>query len=494
MTEVSLGAALPRQPGRVPVLSPPLPIPATGRMVGLWRMLALVGSDAAALLLCGVGVCTLLTGTAPVTHSGCGSIAALVPLFLLAYGVGGLYPGFGVSAIQLIRTVARQTSLVFMAIIGTSIALPMSGEVPWELFTLWWLSALAVVPLMRRQVSALAARSAWWREPVILFGNGDRVDSILGSLSRARHLGYRPVALVLVHPGFGAPLPAAAGELPVISEPGAVELARALRVRTILLAGVPNAEQKAADLRPYFRHVILVNPLESLLIEPTAVRYLGRAIGIEYRNGLLLGHNRILKRTVDIVLGVLGLIVLFPLAVAAALAVSLSSRGSWRHAQVRVGRSGAPFTMWKLRTMFEDADTRLTAHLAGDVVARREWQAQFKLSRDPRIVPGIGRLLRRWSLDEYPQFWHVIRGEMSLVGPRPLPSYHLDAFGAEFRELRHHVRPGMTGMWQVMSRGDGTPGAQEALDRYYIYNWSIWMDAFLLAKTIHAVLTGQGAR
>lgn len=494
MTEVSLGAAVPRRPGPVPVVSAPLPGPAAGRMVGLWRMIALVGSDAAALLLCGVGVCTLSTGAAPLSNARCASVAALIPLFLLAYGIGGLYPGFGVSAIQLIRTVARQTSLVFMAIIGSSLALPVEGDVPWTLLTLWWLAAMLVVPLMRRQVSLVAARSAWWRQPVILFGTPDRVDSILDSLSRARHLGYRPAALILVHPGLRRPRQTAAPDLPVIAEHEAIDMARRLGVGTVLLAGVPGAEQKAADLRPYFRHVILVNPLESLLIEPTAVRYLGRAIGIEYRNGLLLGYNRVLKRTVDIVLGILGMILFAPLAAAAALSVVLSSGGSWRHGQVRVGRSGAPFTMWKLRTMFQDAEERLHAHLASNVVARREWQSQFKLSRDPRIVPGIGRLLRRWSLDEYPQFWHVIRGEMSLVGPRPLPTYHLDAFPAEFRELRQHVRPGITGMWQVMSRGDGTAGAQESLDRYYIYNWSIWLDAFLLARTIQAVITGHGAR
>ena len=463
-------------------------------MVGLWRMLALVGSDATALLLCGAGVCALVTGAAPLSDARYRSVAALVPLFLLAYAIGGLYPGFGVSAIQLIRTVARQTSLVFIAIIGSSLALPVEGEVPWALFALWWLSAMLVVPLLRRQASLLASRSAWWREPVILFGNADRVDSLLDSLSRARHLGYRPAALIVVPAGLGRLRSAPARGLPVVAEHEAVEMAARLRVRTILLAGLPEAEQKAADLRPYFRHVILVNPLESLLIEPTAVRYLGRAIGIEYRNGLLLRHNRILKRTVDVALASLGLVLLAPVAAAAAIAVVVSSRGSWRHGQVRVGRSGAPFTMWKLRTMFEDAEERLNAHLAGDVAARREWQSQFKLSRDPRILPTIGRLLRRWSLDEYPQFWHVIRGEMSLVGPRPLPAYHLAAFGAEFRELRHHVRPGMTGMWQVMSRGDGTARAQEALDRYYIYNWSIWLDAFLLARTIQAVITGQGAR
>lgn len=493
MTETSLGTAAPRRLEPVPQVSPPVAIHATGRMVGLGRMIALVGSDAAALLLCIIGVSAVRAASAPLSPAQSRGLTALIPLFLIAYAIAGLYPGFGVSAIQLIRTVARQTSLVFLVIIGSTVVVPSGGEVPWRILVLWWLSALVVVPLMRRQVSALAARSSWWREPVILFGSSARIGGLLESLSRARHLGYRPVALIVVPPGLGGRSSAPKG-LPVISEPGAIELARSRRVRTILIAGVPDAEQKAADLRPYFRHVILVNPLESVLIEPTAVRHLGRGIGIEYRNGLLLGYNRVLKRTVDIVFGLAGLVLLFPVAAVAAVAIRLSSPGSWCHGQVRVGRAGSRFTMWKLRTMFANADEMLTAHLASDGSARREWQAGFKLARDPRVVPGVGRFLRRWSLDEYPQFWHVIRGDMSLVGPRPLPMYHLDAFSAEFRELRHHVRPGMTGMWQVMSRGDGAPGVQESLDRYYIYNWSIWLDAFLLARTLHAVITGHGAR
>ena len=494
MVNLSTGAVRAPVPGAAAGLSAAPPLAAAGRFVGLWRVIALVGSDALALTLCGLAACGLVTGTAPFRHPLGLSVAALVPLFVVAYSLGGLYPGFGVSAIQLLRTVARQTSLVFVAIVGSAYALPSSGEIPLTVLLSWWVSGVLVVPLMRRQVSAAAALANWWREPVILFGNGERVDGLADSLSRARHLGYRPVALVLVPSGIGGPSHVTTRDLPVISEVEAVAAAAQSRIRTILLAGVPAAEQKAADLRPYFRHVILVNPLEALLIEPTAVRYLGRSIGIEYRNGLLLAHNRMLKRSVDVAVSVVGLVVLFPLAAAAAVAIRIASPGPWWHAQTRVGRGGVPFRMWKLRTMFTDADARLEAHLASDVLARREWQSQFKLSQDPRVLPGIGRWLRRWSLDEYPQFWNVIRGQMSLVGPRPLPVYHLEAFGPDFRQLRQHVRPGMTGMWQVMSRSDGAASAQESLDRYYIYNWSIWMDAFLLAKTVMAVVTGHGAR
>jgi len=263
----------------------------------------------------------------------------------------------------------------------------------------------------------------------------------------------------------------------------------------VLLSGTaPALERRASDLREHFHRVIVVRPLEERLIEPAAIRYLGTAVGIEYQNLLLMVRHRLVKRVMDIALSAVGLVLLLPVMAAAAVAIKLCDPGPWWHAQTRGGRGGRPFRMWKLRTMYLDADDRLSAHLATDVAARREWEEEFKLARDPRVLPVVGNVLRRWSLDECPQFWNVIRGEMSLVGPRALPPYHLDAFGPEFRALRQRIRPGMTGMWQVMSRGRGAIRAQEVLDRYYICNWSLWMDLFVLGKTILTVPGGRGAR
>ena len=131
--------------------------------------------------------------------------------------------------------------------------------------------------------------------------------------------------------------------------------------------------------------------------------------------------------------------------------------------------------------------------LDSNPAARDEWESRYKLREDPRLIPGIGRFFRRFSIDELPQLWSVIVGDMSLVGPRPFPAYHLEKFTPGFQELRQRVRPGITGLWQVTVRSDGGIEEQEGFDTYYIRNSSVWFDFYVLSRTIVAVASGRGA-
>lgn len=208
---------------------------------------------------------------------------------------------------------------------------------------------------------------------------------------------------------------------------------------------------------------------------------------------VLRWHNRCIKRLLDVVLGSLGLLMAAPVIAVGGLLVKLSSCGPVFFAQQREGLGGRPITVWKLRTMFQDAEQRLEECLAANPALRDEWATHFKLAHDPRVLPGIGSLLRRFSIDELPQLWSVVTGDMSLVGPRPFPVYHLQHFPSEFRELRQRVRPGLTGMWQVIVRSDGSIAEQQLYDTYYIRNWSICLDFWILLQTLGVVLRHKGA-
>ena len=192
------------------------------------------------------------------------------------------------------------------------------------------------------------------------------------------------------------------------------------------------------------------------------------------------------KRAFDLVGAVACLILAAPLMVAAAVAIKSTSRGPVFYRQTRAGRHGEPFRIWKFRSMFTDAE-----HLRRELDQANEAGGHlFKIRNDPRVTP-VGRLLRRWSVDELPQLINVIAGEMSLVGPRPLPLTESDYSGPSRRRLL--CLPGITGLWQVSGRSETTWEEAVQLDLHYVDNWSLSLDLAILARTAVTVLSRRGA-
>jgi lipopolysaccharide/colanic/teichoic acid biosynthesis glycosyltransferase len=187
----------------------------------------------------------------------------------------------------------------------------------------------------------------------------------------------------------------------------------------------------------------------------------------------------------DLALAIPAVLIAAPIVLVAAIVIKIVDWGPAFYAQERVGLHGEVFRLWKVRTMYVDADRRLASFLKKHPERRSEWERFYKLEDDPRVIPIVGDIMRRTSIDELPNLLNVLRGELSIVGPRPFPPYHLDAFGKTFRERRASVRPGITGLWQI-ERGD--LDAQERADTYYVDNWSIRLDCKIVLKTIPAVL------
>lgn len=199
-----------------------------------------------------------------------------------------------------------------------------------------------------------------------------------------------------------------------------------------------------------------------------------------------------LKRMFDLSFSLLVVVLALPLFVALAVAVRLTSKGKSIYSQERIGRGGKTFKCYKFRTMHPDADARLKEILASDPERRKEWEELHKLKDDPRVT-ALGSFLRKTSLDELPQFWNVLKGDLSVVGPRPVVRLELEKHFAGKAEKIFTIRPGLTGPWQISGRSDVSYQKRIEMDEHYVDNQSFWWDLKLVVKTIPAMISSKGA-
>jgi exopolysaccharide biosynthesis polyprenyl glycosylphosphotransferase len=235
-------------------------------------------------------------------------------------------------------------------------------------------------------------------------------------------------------------------------------------------------------------HVELSLAVRDVAHDRMVVTERGRLAVVHVLPPIRRGWRAVAKRSLDVTVAGASMLVLFPFVGLVAVAIKLDSRGPVLFRQRRVGRDGKEFAMLKLRTMVNNAED-----LKAELVSRNEAEGPlFKLRDDPRIT-RVGRWLRNYSLDELAQLWNVLRGDMSLVGPRPALPDELPAWTPDLHH-RLRVRPGLTGLWQISGRSDATFEAYEHLDLYYTDNWSLARDLWIIARTIPAVLAQRGAR
>ena len=193
----------------------------------------------------------------------------------------------------------------------------------------------------------------------------------------------------------------------------------------------------------------------------------------------------------DLFLVLTGGLLISPIILLIAILIKIDSPGPIFYGHKRLAKGGKTFKCWKFRSMYMNADKKLQEYLDKDPALKREWQEYFKLKKDPRVTK-IGKFLRKTSLDELPQLWNVLKGELSLVGPRPIVEGEIEKFGKDYI-LYKRTKPGITGYWQVSGRTDTTYEERTKLERYYVSNWSIWLDIYILAKTFVVVFKKEGA-
>jgi exopolysaccharide biosynthesis polyprenyl glycosylphosphotransferase len=344
----------------------------------------------------------------------------------------------------------------------------------------------------RQALHRARAQGQGWSHRVLVVGDVPHVMELVGQLRRESWTGYRVVGACIPH-ALAAPQPQRLSDVPVVgSFRTIVEAATAAEADTIAVTA--SAELTASRLRRLGWQ--LEGSGIDLVVAPALTDVAGPRIRTRPVAGLPLihveppdlnGRAKIVKGCADWLISVVGLLLIAPLLLFIAAAIKIDSRGPVFFRQRRVGRDGDEFRVFKFRTMFIDAEDRINElrHLnEGDGLL-------FKMRNDPRVTP-VGRLLRRYSLDELPQLLNVLTGEMSLVGPRPpLPSEVALYDGDVARRLL--VKPGITGLWQVSGRSDLSWEDGIRLDLYYVENWSLTTDLAIMWKTLGAVARARGA-
>ena len=443
--------------------------------LGAWLYASLAGAGSAAS-----GFSTQLSAmalTLPIGH-----------LLLDVYRVHGQAP------IERFPVRIKATCLLFALLVGWQYA---TQTVVWPAgaAALSFILVLLLMLVGESIVRTLLIRWRLWGVPTVVIGAGPTGQQVVRVLQQMPELGLRPVGFFDDRYAGGPTPPGSIENVPVLgSIADSAEYSRRIETAIVTTPADTNETVDALATQLGYRDIIVVPDLRELPTLWVRTRDLNGLIGLQMRRNLLLRRNRLLKQTIDHLVALPLSILSLPIIAVLALWIRSVSDGSPFYAQLRAGKDGRPIKVWKLRTMYPDAEARLEQHLSSNPGARQEWQRYFKLTDDPRILPGVGQFLRRTSLDELPQIFNVLRGEMSLVGPRPFPKYHLDQFDDSFQSLRSSVIPGITGLWQVSARSDGDLEMQRALDTYYIRNWSIWIDFYILSRTLGAVVAGRGAR
>jgi undecaprenyl-phosphate galactose phosphotransferase len=359
-----------------------------------------------------------------------------------------------------------------------------------------------LVPLVRLAVKHVLMGLGAWRRPTVVVGIGpNALDAALALESEAL-LGFEVVAFVAppaAAPGGAAPayLEVAGKRLPVLRAapypdllPG--HLGRPHVVVALELDELARCGAYVERLNLHYGDVDVVSPMRGLPLAGTHVTHFFShdVLSLRLYNNLARPWPRRLKRAFDLAVGGLLFVLLAPLFALLSWQVARTGRPVfYRHR--RIGKGGREFACLKFRTMVPEAEAVLAAHLAARPEALLEWERDHKLKDDPRIT-RIGAWLRRTSLDELPQLINVLRGEMSLVGPRPVVAEELARYGDN---IVYYVEstPGLTGLWQVSGRNDVSYDTRVAFDRHYVENWSLFEDVRIIVKTVPAVWMSRGS-
>ncbi|WP_243152897.1 undecaprenyl-phosphate galactose phosphotransferase WbaP [Sporotomaculum syntrophicum] len=396
--------------------------------------------------------------------------------------------------------IVKTTTLAFLVAVCFVFLTKQGNENSRALVMLAWIFSLFLLPAMRYFSKKLLFKAHIWERPVIILGAGETGKLILNAFNRETFIGYKPIGFLdddikkQKHPpelpsGEKVPVLGGFDDAEIIIEKSGVHdvIVAAPGLTGNRLVNLVNKLQR----KTY--NLLVIPDLFNMAMEGVEVQHLfnERTLVLKLKNNLNDRFNLITKTIFDFIVSLILFCLLTPLMLILAIAIKIDSRGSIFFSDTRIGKDGTEFKCYKFRTMYSNADKILEQYLAVNPHARKQWEKYAKLKDyDPRVT-RVGAFIRRFSLDELPQVLNVIKGDMSLVGPRPyLPREKENMLGREDILI---TRPGITGLWQVSGRNDVEFAERLRLDVWYVRNWSLWLDISILMRTVVVVLKGKGA-
>lgn len=400
-----------------------------------------------------------------------------------------LYPAIGVGPVDELRRITIATSLGFFTFIIILYLMYIPQVFSRTIFIFSWFLALGIIPFARYRTRELMIKVGQWGEPVAVIGSEESNKITIQHFNNNKSIGLRPVLQLNLNE-----VELNQAEITIGSDQRLLSIIKEHNIRCAIISNASIKQSQVKDLEiieDNFERVIWIDSLNDQQLLWITFMDLGGLGGIERKHELLKPWARTQKRGFDILGSIIGLIVCAPIFILIGLLIIIDSPGSVFYQQIRVGKDGKKFNMLKFRTMFKDAEETLNNYLSKNFELREEWDSYQKLKDDPRIT-AVGRFLRLYSLDELPQLWNILLGDMSLVGPRPfMPEQEYLHRDSLHRYKR--VRPGLTGMWQVYGRNEVSYDFRLRMDEYYFRNWSLWLDLYILVRTPWIVLRRIGA-
>ncbi len=373
-------------------------------------------------------------------------------------------------------------------------------EVSRTLVTSIWFILIIILPLFRFYGKLLMLKAGIWERPVLIVGAGKTACLLAGALKREKTMGYKVVGIINDRGDLAETVNSAnTCHIPILGNiEDAKSIIKATQVRDVFIAmpalSATVTIKQVNSLQPLVNNLFLIPDLFGLSLSGIEAQqfFEEQILMLNIKNRLKPLSNRLVKRTLDLIFASILLILSTPLLLVIALVIKLESKGPVFYNSSRIGQRGKVFNCHKFRTMHSNADEILEKHLSANHSARTDWENYRKLiNGDPRLT-RIGKILRRFSMDELPQLINIVCGEMSLVGPRPYLPSEKSLMGAWFEEIMI-AKPGLTGLWQVSGRNKIDFEGRMKLGAWYVKNWSLWLDIVILLRTVRVVLKGEGS-